>query len=212
MTKMYKHDIGYTNSDGEEYNYKGFKIRGWFDPITSKWYSNKIKNIKNGKIVEIGVFGGASILSTADICIQNNNTIYGIDPWEQMINMNGEDVEEGERLEKAQERLRAHRLNLEKIIKKLNYTHINLIKGLSGDPAVVDGFEDNSLDLVFIDGNHSYKGCLSDLVLWEPKLKKSGILVGHDWHLKSIRKAANEFCKEHSFKLSVHGAIWEILR
>jgi len=210
---MYKHDIGYTRSNGEEYTHKGYKLRGWFDPITEKWYRDKINTIKNGKIVEIGVFGGASILSTVDICIKNNNIICGIDPWEKMVNMNGEDIKDVKKLKQAQKLLLDHRLNLQKIIKELGYKHIKLIQGLSGDKKILDKFENESLDLIFIDGNHSYIGALSDLQLWEPKLKKSGTLVGHDWHLKSVQKAANEFCASNGFKLIIHhNVMWEVIR
>ncbi len=39
----------------------------------------------------------------------------------------------------------------------------------------------NNLDLVFIDANHGYVECLQDIKLWLPKVKKHGILCGHDY-------------------------------
>ena len=38
-----------------------------------------------------------------------------------------------------------------------------------------------SLDFVFIDADHSYKGCKADLEAWLPKLKPGGLLAGHDF-------------------------------
>lgn len=48
---------------------------------------------------------------------------------------------------------------------------------------VVDVFEDNSLDFVYIDGNHAYDWVKQDIQLWWPKLKKNGLLMGHDYIL-----------------------------
>ena len=42
-------------------------------------------------------------------------------------------------------------------------------------------FQDNSLDFVYIDANHSYEGCKEDIKTWYPKVKKGGILAGHDY-------------------------------
>ena len=40
---------------------------------------------------------------------------------------------------------------------------------------------DRKLDLLFIDGDHSYKGCKADAELWLPKLKPGGIVAFHDY-------------------------------
>ena len=41
-------------------------------------------------------------------------------------------------------------------------------------------FEDGVADLVFIDANHWYADVKQDIELWMPKIKKGGILCGHD--------------------------------
>jgi hypothetical protein len=41
-------------------------------------------------------------------------------------------------------------------------------------------FEDESLDFVYIDGNHDYKYVLEDLKAWYPKVKTGGFLCGDD--------------------------------
>lgn len=45
----------------------------------------------------------------------------------------------------------------------------------------VELFDDGHFDFIFIDGDHSYDGCLMDIELWLPKLAKGGIFGGHDW-------------------------------
>ncbi len=42
-------------------------------------------------------------------------------------------------------------------------------------------FPDQSLDCVFIDGEHSYEPVLRDINLWKPKVKPGGYLSGDDY-------------------------------
>lgn len=42
-------------------------------------------------------------------------------------------------------------------------------------------FADESLDLVYIDADHSYSGCYSDIETWFPKVKSGGLICGHDY-------------------------------
>jgi len=39
----------------------------------------------------------------------------------------------------------------------------------------------DSLDFIYIDGNHKYDYVMMDLINWIPKIKKGGILSGHDF-------------------------------
>ena len=45
----------------------------------------------------------------------------------------------------------------------------------------VDLFEDDSLDFVYLDGNHAYDFIKQDIELWYPKVKKGGLVAGHDY-------------------------------
>ena len=57
-------------------------------------------------------------------------------------------------------------------------------------------FEDGSLDFVYIDANHSYDAVKADILAWLPKVKKGGIIGGHDldWgeHEYEVLKAVKE--------------------
>jgi len=39
---------------------------------------------------------------------------------------------------------------------------------------------DNSLDFVFIDGAHDFNNVMLDIIIWTTKVKKGGIVSGHD--------------------------------
>jgi len=46
---------------------------------------------------------------------------------------------------------------------------------------------EQEFDFVFIDGDHSTEGVSADIAAWLPKIKPGGILIGHDWNMKSVR-------------------------
>lgn len=49
--------------------------------------------------------------------------------------------------------------------------------------------KDNSLDFVYIDADHSLVSVWEDIMVWTPKVKRGGILAGHDWNHKSVHEA-----------------------
>jgi predicted O-methyltransferase YrrM len=57
-------------------------------------------------------------------------------------------------------------------------------------------FEDNSIDFVFIDADHDYNAVKADILAWYPKVKKGGIIAGHDYVPDSLQlevyKVVNE--------------------
>ncbi len=57
--------------------------------------------------------------------------------------------------------------------------------------------EDESLDFVYIDGNHSYDFITQDLQAWYPKVRSGGIVSGHDYGIRPVRQAVDVFAKHH---------------
>merc|ERR1712046_91775 len=49
------------------------------------------------------------------------------------------------------------------------------------------------LDLVYIDGDHSYEAVREDIKAWLPKIRRGGIISGHDYHIMAVARAVNEF-------------------
>jgi hypothetical protein len=45
----------------------------------------------------------------------------------------------------------------------------------------VQRFHNNSLDFVYLDGDHSYEAVRDDLAAWWPKVRPGGFLAGHDF-------------------------------
>ena len=47
----------------------------------------------------------------------------------------------------------------------------------------LNDFENESIDFVYIDGNHGLKFVIEDIYGWTKKVKKGGIISGHDYAL-----------------------------
>ena len=60
------------------------------------------------------------------------------------------------------------------------------------------------LDWIYIDGDHSYEGCLADLGGATTILKKDGLLLGDDFGNKpGVEKAVKEFCETTGRKYEI---------
>jgi hypothetical protein len=54
-------------------------------------------------------------------------------------------------------------------------------------------FEDNSIDFVYIDGHHGFKYVAEDIWEWSKKVKKGGVISGHDYALTRHREIRDPF-------------------
>jgi len=63
--------------------------------------------------------------------------------------------------------------------------------------------QDDFLDAVFIDGDHSYEAVIKDLDFWWNKLKRGGWLLGDDYKsvFPGVSKAVDEFADKHNLKI-----------
>lgn len=82
---------------------------------------------------------------------------------------------------------------------------VNIYRGDSLDAAKC--VEDDSLDFVFIDADHSYEGCKADIEAWAPKVRVGGMLSGHDFNKKwpGVVQAVNEIYPD---KTVSHDSVW----
>lgn len=81
-------------------------------------------------------------------------------------------------------------------IKSLVNRHPDRVKFLHGTTVeTAQLVENNSLDLIFIDAQHTYENVSEDIRHWAPKLRDTGILGGHDLYdrvFPGVRKAVEE--------------------
>jgi len=65
----------------------------------------------------------------------------------------------------------------------------------------------DNIDFVYIDGDHDYDKVKEDIEAWYPKVRKGGMLAGHDYKFKgvgrpdTVKQAVDEFCKKEGYEL-----------
>jgi|TARA_R110000822_G_scaffold78831_1_gene188805 predicted O-methyltransferase YrrM len=127
----------------------------------------KEKDLSKG--AELGVWKGKTILHLLKSCPSLN--MVGIDAWESQGKWSEWDHNQNEREVRYKTKQFGNRCKL--------------IKGKTWE--VADQIEDDSLDFVFIDADHSEDGVTKDIELYKSKVKKGGYVMGHDYDWKSVR-------------------------
>lgn len=142
-----------------------YKINGINTHLTSeeKLVLLSLAKASEGIYVEIGSFLGASSCFISEGIRQSgkDSQLYCIDTWEN------DAMSEGNRDTYA-EFLR-NTIKYKKFIRPLRGWSYEVAKNF-----------DQPIDLIFIDGDHSYEGVKEDVDLWLPKLNSGAIVVMHD--------------------------------
>ena len=151
-----------------------FKIPGWFN--YSETYDIIVDAIpEDGIIVEIGSFLGRSThyLGTSLMNAGKEDVkIYCVDTFE------GSSEHANIKLPKDFSSI--FRENLKFFIGR---DMVRLCQGRSDDIAILERFEEATVDYVLVDGAHEYDAVKEDIINWWPKLKPNGVMFGDDYSL-----------------------------
>lgn len=146
---------------------------------------------------EIGVAFGThsqNILETTDV-----KKLYSIDPFRHFA---PSEYKDGMNFQQAYFDVLHYVVD-----KRLSYfgNRCELIRATSSE--AIEMFEDNQLDFIYIDGNHSYESVKEDLQLYYDKIRPGGIIAGddygHSWH-PGVKKAVDEFFAEKKIAFATH--------
>tara|TARA_R110002126_G_scaffold62983_7_gene161770 strand:- start:49 stop:627 length:579 start_codon:yes stop_codon:yes gene_type:complete len=164
--------------------------------------------------VEVGVWRGAYSLSIINAL--EPAQFIGVDPFRLHADYH----------DYPDDREFANQLNLDHLYMRTATTFAQcptakLIR-LQGTEAA-EQCADQSLDFVYIDGDHSYDFVHKDINAWYPKLKSGGILAGHDYTPGNPQKgvtygvipAVNEFANQHNYVVETTDeqyATWYIIK
>lgn len=144
-----------------------------------------LPNVGQAVCAEIGVAEG---YNSAEMLSWGIKKLYMIDAWETMSHLRGDAASPQDwhnaNYEAAMERVKRYQDRYE------------VLRGPSARMAEM--IPDDSLDLTHIDGDHSYEGVMADLVAYWPKMKRGGIISGHDYMAAQygVREAVRDFTKD----------------
>jgi hypothetical protein len=163
-------------------------IHGWFTDEDAKCYEHIADHLPaESHFAEIGVWLGRSLGAMATFCRERGKkvSLYAVDTFEgtpgeedahaAIVAENG-----GSNQDTFIRNMRAIGVNGE----------LNVRVGESIDAA--EGFQDESLDAVFIDARHEYGAVRSDILAWRPKVKQGGIIAGHDYDYPTVFEAVQD--------------------
>ena len=148
-----------------------------------------ISIIKPKKFVELGIHYGYSYFNIcrvieilkSDFEEFSESKAFGIDSFEgdihAVFNENGNDVEN----------------HVKKLNKDLSYFS-NIIKSNFDDAC--SKFEDKSIDLLHIDGQHLYEDVKNDFKKWEKKLSDNSVVLFHDTQITNRNFGVYKFWNE----------------
>lgn len=134
------------------------------------------------KIIELGTHYGCSFFSMCQSIKDNqlNTEIFAVDTWQgdEQAGLYGEEVwnQVNETKEKA--------------YAEVNSKFLRMYFDEAGEL-----FDNETFDLIHIDGLHTYEAVSHDFSVWLPKLKENGIILFHDIH-SYLNYGSDEFWKE----------------
>jgi hypothetical protein len=136
---------------------------------------------------EIGVAEG---LFSADMLGWGLNKLYCVDNWEHIPDTKGDGNNSQEwhvsNMTRAKERMQEWDKE----------GMVVFLKGMSTE--MCQQVPDNSLGLLYLDGDHSYDGVRNDLTHWFAKVAPRGIIAGHDYLSPQygVKEAVETFCRD----------------
>jgi len=156
----------------------------WVEHIPFAFYL--LTKLKPSVIVELGVHSGNSFFAFCQAVKENSlsTKCYGIDTWLG-------DKHSGHYYADVYESVVKHQQE--------NYPHSGILIKKTFNEAL-NNFKDGSIDLLHIDGLHTYEGVRDDFQNWLPKLSTKGVVLFHDTQIKMKDFGVWKFWSEVSKK------------
>ncbi|MES2006895.1 MAG: class I SAM-dependent methyltransferase [Patescibacteria group bacterium] len=149
------------------FEYGAPEIEGWMTWRDLQWLYEMGK--KGGTFVEIGSWAGRSSNAVLTGSLKAGGTVYCVDTWKG----SKEVYDQTNPMAKERDMLEVFKNNVG------HFPNLHIVQKLSIEAA--KDFEDGSIDICFIDAGHTEEEVTEDIKAWLPKVKKGGIISGHDY-------------------------------
>lgn len=134
--------------------------------------------------LELGVNRSDSFMTLLENC-PNISKLYGVDDFKPHHDIWNNRTVDGMELDM---------IRAETLAKHKHTEHKNKIVFIEKNSLeAAKDIEDDSLDFIFIDADHSYEAVLADFQAWYKKVKHGGLIAGHDIYHGPVAKAVYEF-------------------
>ena len=187
-------------------------LNGWCTPEKARWIAKWIVEHRCVSCVDIGVFGGRSLVAMglAQKRLMDERPGWpgrcvGIDSYSNKDCVEGGPTAADKDWWGKQD-LNAVRKNAEDAIAANGLGGICSLLIMTGCEAV-GRFGDATLDFVHVDGSHSEPESTRDVTLWWPKLRPGGLMLMDDTDWPSVKAARN--LAESMGKMVHHNIQWE---
>ena len=140
---------------------------------------------------EVGVFRAVSFCTLLQNC-PNIKTLFGIDSYKPYTDFLKEPYDGSPAYSISQREIDCIKLTA---IHNIQYSgHVEKSILFEEDSTIaLQHFKNNSLNFIFLDTCMTYEQAKKDITEWEPKVKKGGLVAGHDWNSNAVQRAVNEF-------------------
>lgn len=133
---------------------------------------------KNWRVLEIGSYAGAS----AELMAQYAGLVICCDVWEAFI--------------KPESRAQVVYSDFLKTKKR----NPNILERKIDSNILAKEYGFNTLDMVYIDADHTYEPVKMDILTWKDKVRPGGIISGHDY-MEGVKQAVDEIFGAENIKV-----------
>ena len=163
-------------------------LHGWCSVEKATTLANLILAFKPLKVVELGVFGGKSLIPMA-LALQENREgmIYGIDPWKKEPCLEGKNDPKNDEWWSGVDYAGIEQSCRDAVWGFGVTSQVKLLKGRGEDFA--KDFAPGEVNLFHLDGNHSEETSVRDVNLWLPKIPAGGLVVADDVNWSTMAHA-----------------------
>lgn len=158
-------------------NVNGIELLGWCPENKAEYLKSWIREHKPMAIVEIGVYGGASLIPMALEGFNYGAKVVGIDPWDSKVCLQGMKSRENRDWWRNHSELDLVQSSCRDALQKLGLNNVELWVGTSD--FYKNSFQDNEIGLLSIDGNHGQQA-LIDGKNYIRKVKVGGLIACDD--------------------------------
>lgn len=161
-------------------------MEGWLTVARGMEMAELVVTIEPETVVEIGVFGGRSLLAQA-LALRDvgRGVIYGIDPWKKQTAVEGQTDDESKKWWQNLDLEAIHHKAMQSIWKWNLDKHVVILR--SASEHCVQCIP--PIDILYIDGCHSEETSCQDVRLYLPKVKQNGYIWFDDSDWLSTQKA-----------------------